>query len=85
MLVFNIFPSVTVMFILQKQTLYYFWNLVTNAIDIHSNRCVNLKCYSRIDSDYLHCKSSGLGDFQQTEYTAVLFATSNFLRIKMNA
>jgi hypothetical protein len=78
-LVFNFLPSVAAMFILQKQTLYCFWNLVTIAIDISSNRYVNLKFYSRVASDYLQCKSSGVGDFQPAEYTVVLFSKANFL------
>jgi hypothetical protein len=65
----------------KKQSLYYFWNLVTIAIDINSSRCVNLKGYSRIASDYLHCKSSGLGDFQQNILLSFL-PQQTFLRIK---
>ena len=55
------------MFILQNLSISDFLSLVTTAVDINSNSCINLRFHSRMTNGYLYYRSCGLDDLHKQE------------------
>jgi hypothetical protein len=68
----------------EKPKLIVFLSLVATAIDMHSKTPDFMTAYPVVT--YLHYRSSGLGDFQQTRNTAAFLAAvqQTVLRVKIN-